>query len=200
MRLLEHPFVTGLGDGSLDKAAFRRYVLQDTLYLSAYKDALASLAERTPHPTEKLILKKHILAGVEAERELRAGFAVTLGLSPADISEARPCGALKAYTDFLNENSRSKPFGVGLAAMLPCYRSYADIARRISPRGCPDPLYQRWIELYTGPEYAETVAEICALVDQAAKNKPDSIPLMEQAVEGGLLLEHDFFECVWKGE
>ncbi len=200
MRLLEHPFVTGLGDGSLDKTAFRRYVLQDTLYLNAYKDALASLAERAPQPAVKLILQRHILAGVEAERELRAGFAVTLGLSPADISEARPCGALKAYTGFLDDNSRSKPFGVGLAAMLPCYRSYADIAHRLSPLGCPDTLYRRWIELYTGPEYAEAVAEICALIDQAAKDEPDNIPLMRQAVEKGLLLEHDFFECVWKGE
>lgn len=33
---LEHPFVQGLGDGSLDVEKFKRWVLQDYLYLKEF--------------------------------------------------------------------------------------------------------------------------------------------------------------------
>ncbi len=40
-RCLEHPFVRGLGDGTLDRQAFRRYVAQDTFFLRAFLQAYA---------------------------------------------------------------------------------------------------------------------------------------------------------------
>lgn len=199
-RLLEHPFVTELGNGSLDKAAFRRYVLQDSLYLCAYKKALEHLADRAPDTAAKRVLRLHVLAGVESERESRLLFASALGLSHSDISGASPCEAVAAYADFLSVTSVVQPFGVGLAAMLPCYRSYRDIARRLSLSTCPDPLYLRWIGLYVGPEYEKAVSEICGLLDRAAEAEAAQIPLMAQAVERGLRLEHDFFDCVWRGK
>ena len=30
---MEHPFLTGLADGSLEEASFRYYIAQDSLYL-----------------------------------------------------------------------------------------------------------------------------------------------------------------------
>ena len=32
-QILDHPFIRGLTDGSLDREAFRFYVVQDALYL-----------------------------------------------------------------------------------------------------------------------------------------------------------------------
>jgi hypothetical protein len=44
--ILEHPFVTGLGDGSLDRASFQFYIVQDGHYLHGFARALALLAAR----------------------------------------------------------------------------------------------------------------------------------------------------------
>ena len=38
---LEHPFVRGIGDGSLDKEKFRFYLKQDYLYLIEYAKVFA---------------------------------------------------------------------------------------------------------------------------------------------------------------
>ncbi|MBA2313304.1 MAG: thiaminase II, partial [Actinobacteria bacterium] len=48
-KILVHPFVGGLIDGSLNQQAFRFYVVQDALYLREYARALSLLAARAPH-------------------------------------------------------------------------------------------------------------------------------------------------------
>ena len=45
-RCLEHPFVQGLADGTLDRDAFRRYVAQDAFFLRAFFRAYGLAAAR----------------------------------------------------------------------------------------------------------------------------------------------------------
>ena len=45
-RLLEHPFVRGLADGTLDRDVFRRYVAQDAFFLRAFLKAYALAAAK----------------------------------------------------------------------------------------------------------------------------------------------------------
>ena len=45
---LHHPFVAGLGDGSLDQSAFERYVAQDAFFLLAFARAYARCASICP--------------------------------------------------------------------------------------------------------------------------------------------------------
>jgi len=47
--ILEHPFVIGLTDGSLDRSAFEFYVIQDAHYLREYARALSVAAARALH-------------------------------------------------------------------------------------------------------------------------------------------------------
>ena len=49
-RILDHPFPTGLTDGTLPKESFRYYILQDALYLREYARALSLQSLRRPHP------------------------------------------------------------------------------------------------------------------------------------------------------
>ena len=46
-----HPFVRGIGDGSLDEARFRFYVRQDYVFLIAYGRVLSLGAARAPRST-----------------------------------------------------------------------------------------------------------------------------------------------------
>jgi len=46
--ILRHPFIRGLGDGSLDRDCFKFYMLQDALYLREFGRALAIAAAHAP--------------------------------------------------------------------------------------------------------------------------------------------------------
>ena len=48
--ILSHPFVTGVGDGSLPVERFKHYVLQDYVYLIDYSRVLALQPEFRPKP------------------------------------------------------------------------------------------------------------------------------------------------------
>ena len=47
-KILKHPFIQGLTDGSLDEESFRFYVIQDALYLRDYARGLALLGAKAP--------------------------------------------------------------------------------------------------------------------------------------------------------
>ena len=49
--ILRHPFVTGIGDGTLDVDKFKFYVRQDYLYLIDYSRVVALAAARSPERT-----------------------------------------------------------------------------------------------------------------------------------------------------
>ena len=49
--ILVHPFIVGLTDGSLERASFQCYVVQDAHYLREYAWALSVAAARAPAAT-----------------------------------------------------------------------------------------------------------------------------------------------------
>ncbi|KAF4714697.1 hypothetical protein FOZ63_014962, partial [Perkinsus olseni] len=65
---LHHPFVQGLGDGTLDPEAFKHYVAQDSFFLNGYIRALCyCIAKSDVTATEKDLLL--LLDGVRREAE-----------------------------------------------------------------------------------------------------------------------------------
>src|SRR6266852_1636672 len=47
-KTLQHPFLTGLADGTLPRAKFEFYLQQDALYLDTFSEALKALAAKAP--------------------------------------------------------------------------------------------------------------------------------------------------------
>ena len=55
-----------------------------------------------------------------------------------------------------------------LAAVLPCYWIYWEVGKALLGHGSPDPLYRRWIETYSGEDFAEVVRAVLSLTDRLA--------------------------------
>ena len=68
----EHPFVAGLGEGSLPRQVFDGYLTQDALYLADYARAMGMLAARATDPDDITFWGVGVQGAIVAERHLHA--------------------------------------------------------------------------------------------------------------------------------
>ncbi|HLH68014.1 MAG TPA: thiaminase II [Candidatus Dormibacteraeota bacterium] len=164
--ILDHPFLQGLTDGSLDREAFRHYVVQDALYLTEYARALAICGARSPDDRAIQMFCEHAAGAIAVERQLHEGFFREFGLSEEEVRATEMAPTNLAYTSYLLAVTYGGSFPEALGAVLPCYWIYWEVGKHLLDRGSPDPLYRRWIETYGGEEYGEIVRAVLQLTDR----------------------------------
>ena len=164
--ILSHPFITGLTDGTLPEPAFAHFVVQDALYLRDYARALAVVASRAPDSAAMQMFASHAAEAVAAELELHAALLPELGISPADVAAAEPSPVCLAYTSYLLATTRGGSYAEGVGVVLPCYWIYWEVGKELVRRGSPDARFQRWIDTYSGDEFAGVVRDVIAETDR----------------------------------
>src|SRR5258708_6614485 len=106
-KILAHPFVRGLGDGSLPLASFKSYVAQDAYFLEAFARAYAfCLANSTSR--EDLYGFSELIAGVLEELKLHKAYAERWKV---ELAGGTPVGATQSYVGLLLTNPRHAHLG-----------------------------------------------------------------------------------------
>jgi thiaminase (transcriptional activator TenA) len=164
--ILAHPFIAGLTDGSLEREAFRFYVVQDAHYLSEYARALSVAAARAPTESDIAMFSEHAAGAIAVERSLHESFFAHFGMSEEEVAATPMAPTNLAYTSYLLAVAYGGSFPEALGAVLPCYWIYWEVGKALLQRGSPNPLYQRWIETYGGEEFAAVVRAVLALTDR----------------------------------
>jgi thiaminase/transcriptional activator TenA len=132
-----HPFVTGIGDGTLDVNRFRFWVRQDYLFLIEYGRVLAFAAARAPDLASMSRFAELTHSTLTTEMDLHRSFCGELGISRADLEAERMARTTRGYTDFLVRVAAQADFALVLAALLPCMWGYSEIGQRLAGRGPP---------------------------------------------------------------
>ncbi len=166
-----HPFVRGIGDGTLPESAFRFYVRQDYLFLIDYGRLLALGAARAPRLEQMARLAGLAQSVLVTEMDLHRSFASRWGISESALEAERPAPATAAYCDYLLRTAALGDFAELVAALLPCMWGYAEVGERLAT--LPEPGgghagYAEWIAMYASPEFAELAAWCRQLTDEAA--------------------------------
>jgi len=178
-----HPFVTGLGDGTLDREAFRTWVRQDWLFLVDYGRVLALATARAPDLATMRRFAELTQETLGTEMDLHRGLCADLGIDAAALEAERAAPATRAYTDFLLRTGAHGDFAELVAALLPCMWGFSEVGQRLADRGRPDDaLYAAWIDTYAAPEFAALAAWCRELTDRVAAGAgPDARAAMTRA-------------------
>lgn len=195
-RILAHPFLAGLANGTLPHEIFLFYLAQDSLYLDDFGKVLAGLAPGAPSPDDTRLLAGFAAQAVEVERELHRSYLQDLELP--DISPT-----CQLYTSWLYKKLARGPWEVALAAVLPCFWIYLEAGDHLvtqSPMGSANP-YQPWIDTYGGEEYAASVRYAMAMADRAADSATSAVRArMTDAFIEAARLEWMFWDSAWNLE
>jgi thiaminase/transcriptional activator TenA len=162
---LAHPFVRGLGDGSLDEGAFRYYIRQDYLFLIDYGRLLSLGAARAPRLEWMRRFAGLALSVLNTEMALHREFAARWGVTAAELEREPVAPATAAYCDFLLRVASLGDFGELCAAVAPCMWGYAEIGVSLASSATSD-RYREWIDLYASEEFGELAAWSRSLLDE----------------------------------
>ncbi len=190
-KIIAHPFVRGLGDGSLQVESFKAYVAQDAYFLEAFARSYAfCLAHSEARPD--LYGFADLIAGVLDELKLHASYAERWKVELHDVV---PIAATRAYVDFLLAAARRGDLGETVAAMTPCMRLYAFLGQTLA-RAEVAPLYAEWVKTYADPGFEALALRLEALLDRHAIDGETVRGNYRRAME----LEYRFFDAHWGKE
>ena len=186
---LQHPFVTGIADGTLPREPFDGYGAQDAFFLEAFARAYAL---GVAHSRDRATLESFagLLAGVREELRLHDGYAARWGI---DLAGVQPEPATLAYTEFLLATAALGDVGEVCAAMTPCMRLYASLGQSLAASATGP--YREWVDTYADPGFADLAATLEALLDRLAADTP----AVRRAYRRAMQLELGFFDAAWAG-
>lgn len=166
-KILAHPFLAGLTDGSLPEETFRFYVKQDSLYLREYARCLALASSKAPSSFWCEMFAAHAQSALNVERSLHEAYFSSWGLAPADLEATLPTPTTLAYTSYLLRVAATGTFEELLGAILPCYWIYWEVGKTLITHGSPNPVYQRWIDAYSSEQFAAAVQRVLDAADRS---------------------------------
>lgn len=188
--VLAHPFVRGIGDGSLPRNLFAGYIAQDAFFLESFARAYASALVRSPD-TSTLLALADLLSGVRQELHLHDSYAASWGI---DMAGVEPSAATSAYTEFLLATAITDELGVVCAAMTPCMRLYAWLGQSLDADSAGP--YAQWVRTYADPEFDTIAGVLERLLDEQGRETR----VLRRAYRRAMHLELGFFDACWNAE
>ncbi len=194
-RILQHPFVTALTDGTLSRERFLFYLSQDAKYLESYSRVLAHVASRLTERDEIESFLKFALDGVAVERALHESF-----LSDCNRNEIAVSPSCLSYISLLKSQSY-EPVEVEAASLLPCFWIYQKVGENIASKCSHDNPYSRWIETYSDETFRAATQKAIVLCDDMADRS--TVEIRRKMIEIFVMcarMEWQFWDSAWNLE
>ncbi len=153
---IEHPFVRGIADGTLRPEHFRRFLVQDYLYLLQYARVCALAIHKSDSVADMRAASATVSGLLDTELSMHLDYCRGWGLDEAALQAEPASIELLAYTGFMLDRAQAGDLLDLLAVLAACLVGYAEVGIRLAD----DPAtvhdgnpYRSWIEMYSGPKY-----------------------------------------------
>ena len=195
--ILSHPFITGVGDGTLPVENFKHYVKQDYVYLIDYARVLALASARAPDLETMGWFAGLLDETLNTEMDLHRRYCAEFGITRQDLETTAAAPTTVAYTSFLLKVAYQSSFAELVASLLPCQWGYWEIGDHLAKQGEPEgaPLYCQWIQMYASDEFADLARAMRSLADRmAAEASPSQLAAMGEVYQTSLRFELRFWD------
>lgn len=199
---LKHPFVRGIGDGSLDKEKFRFYLKQDYLYLVEYAKVFAIGIAKADDEEVMRFFSDAVHAIFTSEMNIHRAYMQRFGVTAKEIADTMPSLANRSYTSYMLRVAYEGSIAEILASVLSCALSYEYIAKAIVseyPQASLHPFYGEWVSGYAGEDYQRNNQRLVEFFEIATKDFSEKQLLRcEDIFVTCSLYEATFWEMAWR--
>lgn len=200
---VRHPFVQGLGDGSLPQPAFRHFLEQDYLFLIHFARAYALAGFKSDSLADLRAAAASVSAIVDVEMPLHVAYCRDWGLTEAQMEAAPEALETMAYTRFVLERGLAGDRLDLDVALAPCVVGYGEAVQHLladpatKREGNP---YAAWMDAYASEEYLAVARGAIEKLDRqfALRGGEARYPRLLETFVQATRLEEAFWDMGWR--
>lgn len=168
-----HPFVRGIGDGTISRERFEFYLRQDYVYLINFSRVLAMAAAKAEDVESMRFFSTLLDATIDGEMELHRRTCADFGIGPDDLERTEPAFVTTSYTSALLRACYEGRIPDITAVLLPCAAGYVEVGQALKAGGMPEtPHCRDWIETYSAAEMKQLADSLVARMNRFAGGAP----------------------------
>ncbi len=166
---IEHPFPARLADGSLPKAAFQHYLIQDYIFLKHFSRAWALVVYKSDSLATMQSAVTVLDGLLNHEMAMHVDYCAQWGITRGQLEQAQEARANMAYTRYVLDAGLSGDLLDLLTALAPCVAGYAEIGLNCAAQvgdSIEHHPFRNWIEMYSGQEFQDLAEEVKQMMNR----------------------------------
>jgi thiaminase/transcriptional activator TenA len=197
-----HPFVKGIGDGSLSREKYKFYLEQDYVYLIDFSRVFALASAKAPAVDDMGYFATLLNATLNMEMDLHRKTCQEFGITTQQLEKTEKSMITSAYTNLLVRTCYEGDLSDILAVLLPCAVGYVEIGQQLKKKGFPDnKFYQDWINTYSSQEFEDLTDWLIQKMNTLSENVSEAREKKWYDLYlSSARFEYLFFEMGWKQE
>ena len=194
-----HPFTAAIGDGTMPKGAYARYLIEDYTFIADLASTLGYLVAKAPSMRAKSRLAGFLALLTSEENDYFLRSFEALGVAPEIYERAEQGPIIARFAELLTSASRDGSYGEGLACLLCAEWCYLRWGLREAEKPRPDAFYlAEWIDLHAVDGFQDFVGWLRAEMDALGPTLPlDQQETLAARFAKMSALEALFFETAW---
>ena len=195
------PFVTEMAKGTLDDSLFRRYMVQDYLYLQEYISILKQLRSTSSNSEITDFLDKIIEETVRESERVHLPNMERLGITGGELDKCNELPVISEYVAFMRKCVNEQGHLGGLTSLLQCSWVYAyisDVSFKEYPEEIAVSKYKSWFDSYSCQSYLDANQMWIDLVDKESTGIDENgVEIMCRIFEGCALYENQLWDALY---
>lgn len=199
-KMVTHPFVRELGEGTLPVEKARYYFVQDYIFVRDLVSMTAMGIARAPDFGAGRRLEQFLAGILDPENDLFMRAFRELGVSEEEYRSAGASPTTQAFGDFMVRTGLEGAFEDILTILYVTEGTYLDWGTRLLEAGKRprNPVYRQWIEVHGPAVLGDLVAWIAGHLDRADLGQRRA--RIERLFLTALRYEYRFWEAAYRGE
>lgn len=194
---LVHPFVKGIGEGTLDQEKFIHYMKQDYIYLIEYS-RIFGIGSSKSNDLDTMTVFANLLHGtLNFEMDLHREYAKKFDITPEELANTEASATMTAYTSYMLNKSQLGGVENAVASVLACAWSYNFIGREMAkwPGALEHEFYGDWVKIYSSREFTKIADDCIDLINRITAGKPEhELLALEEIVVKTSYFEYMFWD------
>ncbi len=191
-----HKFLSDLVNNKLPDKNFKKYLVQDYIFLQQFLKILA-LSVCKSKSFEEINRSVNFIKGIDHEIKLHVSYCKKWKISLRSLGNIKVESANSAYTDHVLSVGKNGNNLDIFSSLSPCIIGYGEIGFKLSKiKNWKKSKYSSWIKMYSSKEYQQVARDNIDYLDILFKNnKNKNLNKLKSNFKKSTILERNFWEC-----